>query len=73
MKTWAIIYLGQRSRVSSVQPTRNSDATSRRLFLLGLAPGGGCLAAGIAARAGGLLHHLFSLTDLAAGGMSLWP
>jgi len=32
--------------------------------LLGLAPGGGCLAARIAADAGGLLHHLFTLTAL---------
>ena len=32
------------------------------LFLLGLAPGGGYLATHITARAGGLLHHLFTLT-----------
>jgi len=32
------------------------------LSLLGLAPGGGYLAARIAADAGGLLHHLFTLT-----------
>jgi len=32
------------------------------LPLLDLAPGGGYLAADIAARAGGLLHHLFTLT-----------
>lgn len=31
--------------------------------LLGLAPGGVCLAASIAARAGGLLHHRFTLTS----------
>jgi hypothetical protein len=30
--------------------------------LLDLAPCGGCLAAGITAHAGGLLHHLFTLT-----------
>jgi len=30
--------------------------------LLGLAPGGGYLAARITARAGGLLHHLFTIT-----------
>ena len=29
--------------------------------LLGLAPGGVCLAANITARAGGLLHHRFTL------------
>lgn len=45
-----------------VQPTRNSNAAGSRLFLLGLAPDGGCLAAGIAARAGELLPHLFTLT-----------
>lgn len=32
--------------------------------LLGLAPGGGYLATHITARAGGLLHHLFTLTTL---------
>jgi len=32
------------------------------LLLLDLAPGGGYLAADIAAHAGGLLHHLFTLT-----------
>jgi len=30
--------------------------------LLGLAPGGGYLAAHITVRAGGLLHHLFTIT-----------
>jgi hypothetical protein len=34
--------------------------------LLGLAPGGGCLAADITASAGGLLHHLFTLTTIVA-------
>ncbi len=50
-------------------------------LLLGLAPGGGYLAASIAGRAGGLLHHLFTLTQphlqrerrKGGGGMSLWP
>ena len=32
--------------------------------LFDLAPEGGCLAADIATRAGGLLHHLFTLTRL---------
>ena len=41
-------------------------AHERASFLLGLAPGGGCLAAGIAVGAGGLLHHLFTLTPLSA-------
>ncbi len=31
-------------------------------LLLGLAPGGGCLAVDITVNAGGLLHHLFTLT-----------
>ena len=39
--------------------------------LLGLAPGGGCLADRIAAGAGGLLHHLFTLAE--SGGLFLWP
>ena len=34
--------------------------------LLGLAPGEGCLATGIAADPGGLLHHLFTLTPIGA-------
>ena len=33
------------------------------LSLLGLAPGGGCLATRITASAGGLLHHLFTLAE----------
>jgi len=40
--------------------------------LLGLAPDGGCLAAHIAACAGGLLSHLFTLT-LCQGVLFLWP
>ena len=67
---WAVIYLGRRSlHGSSSLP--GTYALSRRAgseqlpvhtrwtsCLLGLAPGGGCLAAGIAARAGGLLQQL---------------
>ena len=34
----------------------------RTSLLLGLAPDGGCLAADITVNAGGLLHHLFTLT-----------
>ena len=51
--------------------------------LLGLAPGGGYLATHITARAGGLLHHLFTLTtshplpykgEAGRGcGLFLWP
>lgn len=65
---WAIIYLGPRVAAGLKRPTRGSRGTSRppsrrNSPLLGLAPGGGCLAAGIAADAGGLLHHLFTLTS----------
>ncbi len=45
------------------------------LLLLDLAPCGGYLAADIAACAGGLLHHLFTLTfhPWVGCGLSLWP
>ena len=46
----------------SVQPTRDSNDASRVSSLLGLAPGGGCLAASITADAGGLLRRLFTMT-----------
>jgi hypothetical protein len=48
----------------SMQPTRNSNDASSVSSLLGLAPGGGYLAACIAADAGGLLHRLFTMTAL---------
>jgi hypothetical protein len=46
--------------------------------LLGLAPGGGYLAICIAANAGGLLHHLFTITPrlplrVEGGSLFLWP
>jgi len=52
-----------------------SQHWQRAFPLFDLAPEGGCLAADIATRAGGLLHHLFTLTHLLrdVGGMSLWP
>jgi hypothetical protein len=65
---------GTRLSVCLLQLTRDNSflaETGRRaasrepafaLSLLSLAPGGGCLAAGIAASAGGLLHRLFTLT-----------
>jgi len=45
--------------------TRRRAASSRNAgrLLLGLAPGGGCLAAGVATCAGELLPHLFTLTS----------
>jgi len=58
----------------SQQPTQDSSEASRFLSLLGLAPGGGYLAARIAANAGGLLHHLFTITSAQGkGGLFLWP
>jgi len=59
---WAVIYLGSASPHCSVQHTRDSSETSSLLSLLCLAPGGGCLAICITANAGGLLHHLFTIT-----------
>jgi hypothetical protein len=55
-RAWAVISLGG-------LPGTAHDA-SRVSSLLGLAPGGGCLAARIAADAGGLLHRLFTLAAL---------
>jgi len=80
---WAIIYLGRASpRVSSGLPRARAfrrkpgdeqpPTRHRRILpLLGLAPGGGCLAARIAASAGGLLHRLFTLA--VTGSRFLWP
>ena len=57
-----IIYLGRRLlAASSSIPGAGRVAPVR---LLCLAPGGGCLAADITARAGGLLHHRFTLAAL---------
>ena len=38
-------------------------------YLLGLAPDGVYIATNIATRTGGLLHHRFTLTDIAVGGL----
>ena len=66
MRACAIISL-------SSLPGTNNEA-SRFSSLLGLAPGGGYLAARIAADAGGLLHHLFTVTSAQGkGGLFLWP
>ncbi len=67
LSTWAIIYLGLSSpRGSSDRPgARGERAVPHRSavsLLLGFAPDGGCLAADITVDAGGLLHHLFTLT-----------
>lgn len=55
--------------------SRPGQPCDRPSLLLGLAPDGGCLAAAVARCAGGLLHHLFTLTCpfRGIGGMSLWP
>jgi len=73
---WAIISLGGALPRRSMRPTRDwpSHRMGRHIWrraasrhqqmassLLGLAPDGGYLAARITARAGGLLHHLFTL------------
>jgi len=68
----------RRRMAPAAYPTLEVDeqpTAPQGLRLLGLAPGGGCLAAGIAAGAGGLLHHLFTLTAFTeeSGGPFLWP
>jgi len=66
-----IIYLGEPlpARSSGLPGAPGKRATSRPQMrtspLLGLAPGGGYLAAGITTGAGGLLHHLFTITTRA--------
>jgi len=66
-----IIHLDPTSpRGSSSLPEARKERAAPRphkrvLPLLGLAPGGGCLAVDIAAGAGGLLHHLFTLASKA--------
>ena len=65
-----------------MQPTRESYGTSSTFSLLSLAPSGGCLAVDVTTHAGGLLHHLFTLTPPLdppveglgmRGGLFLWP
>ncbi len=64
----AVIYLGRRlPAVSSGLPGawtgRAAPCPPKWASpLLGLAPGGGCLAVRVATDAGGLLHHLFTIT-----------
>ena len=66
--SWAIIYLDDTSpcRSGSLPGIMRRRAASCRsktdLSLLGLAPDGGYLAAHITMGAGGLLHHLFTIT-----------
>ena len=44
------------------RPTRELGRTALERSLSGLAPGGVCLATTVSRRAGGLLHHRFTLT-----------
>jgi hypothetical protein len=67
-----VIYLERWLPNISMQPTRevrllrrgrgSRPALAGLSSLLGLAPGGGCLAISVARYAGGLLHLLFTLT-----------
>ena len=66
----AIIYLERQLPVASSGPpgTRTVRVApcppTRILPLFGLAPDGGCLAARVTTGAGGLLHHLFTITKM---------
>jgi len=67
--SWAVIYLERRlpaasSGLPGAQTGRAAPFLPCRQAspLLGLAPGGGCLAAAVTSSAGGLLHHLFTIT-----------
>ena len=51
-----------RAAYPELTETSSLPGRNAHLSLLGLAPDGGCLAAPVARRAGGLLHHLFTLT-----------
>jgi hypothetical protein len=75
LSTEVIIYLGRLSRADSCslpetsalsreqrKRTTSHSLKKRVLFLLGLAPSRGCLAAHITVSAGGLLHLRFNLT-----------
>ena len=59
------------TRGFGIECRETSSLPPEGLPLLGLAPEGGCLAALIAERAGGLLHHLFTLAGIS--GLFLWP
>jgi len=61
---WAACHHAARAAYPGLQPHCWSGETSSLVSLLGLAPFGGCLAIPIAGDAGGLLHHLFTLTGI---------
>src|SRR4051794_20137085 len=54
------------------RPTRELGRTTLERSLSGLAPGGVCLATTVARRAGGLLHHRFTLTSEPVRGPVRW-
>jgi hypothetical protein len=68
-----------RAAYPKLTETSSLPGQSAHLSLLGLAPDGGYLAAPVARRAGGLLHHLFTLAsthlheEVGEGGSFLWP
>jgi len=57
------IYLGSTLLVSSRSLPGCQAERATPSILLDLAPGGACLAGNIAATAGGLLHHRFTLAN----------
>ena len=79
---WAVRHRAARCSLPGTDPTHRREgcvwrrAASHRpqtkSSLLGLAPGGGYLATHITARAGGLLHHLFTITAKGSC-LFLWP
>ena len=54
------------------RPTRELGRTTLERSLSGLAPGGVCLATAVSRRAGGLLHHRFTLTSAPKTGGGLF-
>ena len=72
-----IICLGRISQCTSCSLPGTKARRAASSSLLGLAPDGGCLATDVTTRAGGLLHHLFTITartlSHAGGYLFLWP
>jgi len=65
---WLIPQEGERVRRRAVSHRPQTISP-----LLGLAPDGGYLAIYITVNAGGLLHHLFTMTPRERGCLFLWP
>jgi len=79
LSAWVVIYLGRDVTIAArcgLPGARGVRATPRRRKppspLLGLAPDGGCLAAPVTRRAGGLLPHLFTLARTDQGLVGRW-